>query len=324
MLYLLLQSFFGRNKHLRLVQIEACKNGGNCTINQETRATCKYCRFQKCLKVGMSKERSTYGRRSNSFKQTHFANATNQQDNQNTHERSYLRVPDISAIALRSVPSQNSIHEGIMPSDRQENLLALNQSQRHDSLLQATASCQLTNDQLRRNNSSLEKSVSNQQQSSVLNVSIPSTSRNTLSSSVPTIQQYTTILNSIQQQYIFRHVQMLLQLKRTIELTESNNWQTNGQMIIRLINEFIDYKRNLFYDVNYLNQILLPTSSIEPSREPTNLQINLSREIGLETSVTEPSSQSAVNVTQTEPLNLSVDNERRMQNRGQKRKREVK
>ncbi|XP_020279774.1 nuclear hormone receptor family member nhr-34-like [Pseudomyrmex gracilis] len=226
------KSFFGRNKHLRLEQIEACKNGGSCTINQETRATY-----------------------------------------------------------------------------RREILSALNQLQSHDSSLQATA-CQFTNDQLRRNNSSFENSVSIQQQSPVPNISIPSISipsRNT--SSVGSFQQNpsSNSYSSIQQLSTSLHLHQIFLYTRLFNAVKASS--TNG---------LIGNGRNPSYDIeNYLNQILPSISG-----ESTNPQINLSREIVSETSVTEPSSQSAVNVIQTEPLNLSVHNERRMQ-RGQKRKRKV-
>lgn len=62
-----LQSFFGRackNPHL----IPACKKNNRCEINKNTRTACKACRLTKCIQVGMSKEGSKFGRRSNWFK----------------------------------------------------------------------------------------------------------------------------------------------------------------------------------------------------------------------------------------------------------------
>jgi len=48
--------------------ISECKNNGECVINKKTRTSCKACRLRKCLKVGMSKNGSRYGRRSHNFK----------------------------------------------------------------------------------------------------------------------------------------------------------------------------------------------------------------------------------------------------------------
>ncbi|XP_055329468.1 zygotic gap protein knirps-like isoform X2 [Paramacrobiotus metropolitanus] len=61
------KSFFGRT-HMNKEAMAECKNGGNCTINRKTRTCCKACRLEKCLAVGMSKNGSRYGRRSNWFK----------------------------------------------------------------------------------------------------------------------------------------------------------------------------------------------------------------------------------------------------------------
>lgn len=61
------KSFFGRTYN-NLSAVYGCKNGGRCVINMETRTSCKPCRLKKCLMVGMSKNGSRYGRRSNWFK----------------------------------------------------------------------------------------------------------------------------------------------------------------------------------------------------------------------------------------------------------------
>ncbi|XP_022176465.1 zygotic gap protein knirps-like [Myzus persicae] len=64
------KSFFGR-AHINpsAAASAKCKSGSDrCVIDKKTRTSCKACRLKKCLAVGMSKNGSRYGRRSNWFK----------------------------------------------------------------------------------------------------------------------------------------------------------------------------------------------------------------------------------------------------------------
>ena len=37
--------------------IDGCTQSENCTVTEETRSKCRYCRYQKCLQIGMDPER---------------------------------------------------------------------------------------------------------------------------------------------------------------------------------------------------------------------------------------------------------------------------
>nr|ASL70501.1 nuclear receptor [Brachionus rotundiformis] len=57
------------NTILSLQNKRHCVFGGNCEINVRTRNRCQYCRIQKCIDLGMSKDGIKLGRRSKKFKQ---------------------------------------------------------------------------------------------------------------------------------------------------------------------------------------------------------------------------------------------------------------
>uniref|UniRef100_A0A183IJE9 Nuclear receptor domain-containing protein n=1 Tax=Soboliphyme baturini TaxID=241478 RepID=A0A183IJE9_9BILA len=48
------KGFFRRT--IRKNQLYTCRFSRNCVIDKDKRNTCRYCRFQKCLKVGMKRE----------------------------------------------------------------------------------------------------------------------------------------------------------------------------------------------------------------------------------------------------------------------------
>lgn len=83
----MLQSFFGRTCS-NPNGVSECKNEGNCVIDKKSRTSCKACRLQKCLDVGMSKASSRYGRRSNWFKISHALG-----QNRENEEKKKLRIP---------------------------------------------------------------------------------------------------------------------------------------------------------------------------------------------------------------------------------------
>ncbi|KAF5306689.1 hypothetical protein FQR65_LT07244 [Abscondita terminalis] len=87
------KSFFGRTYN-NLGSISECKNNGQCVINKKNRTACKACRLRKCLRVGMSKSGSRYGRRSNWFKIHCLLQEQQQQQGMNNgHLRNYPYMP---------------------------------------------------------------------------------------------------------------------------------------------------------------------------------------------------------------------------------------
>jgi hypothetical protein len=52
------QGFFRRSIKERAPSRYKCMDNGSCEISVATRSACRYCRFQRCIKVGMSVEGS--------------------------------------------------------------------------------------------------------------------------------------------------------------------------------------------------------------------------------------------------------------------------
>ena len=105
----LLQSFFGRS-HNKLSIISECKNKGQCVINKDNRTSCKACRLRKCLAVGMSKKRSRFGRRSNSFKLHCLLNKNKENMIQDPTINYLLGVQDSSPSISPDYTSDSSEH----------------------------------------------------------------------------------------------------------------------------------------------------------------------------------------------------------------------
>ncbi|UJR16012.1 hypothetical protein I4U23_002927 [Adineta vaga] len=62
------KGFFRRSIKERAPSRYKCMDNGTCEITVSTRNACRYCRFQRCITVGMSVEGSRIGRQSNLFK----------------------------------------------------------------------------------------------------------------------------------------------------------------------------------------------------------------------------------------------------------------
>ncbi|XP_050429299.1 nuclear receptor ROR-alpha B-like [Adelges cooleyi] len=96
------KSFFGRAHANPTRAVTECKSGGgNCVIDKKTRTSCKGCRLKKCLTVGMSKNGSRYGRRSNWFKMHCLLQ---EQQQHNRHVRSEVRFDTSSIASLLFAP----------------------------------------------------------------------------------------------------------------------------------------------------------------------------------------------------------------------------
>lgn len=54
--------FFRRQTSTQQLSLNFCLSNGTCKITKETRTNCQYCRYQKCLNIGMDPERIHQGK----------------------------------------------------------------------------------------------------------------------------------------------------------------------------------------------------------------------------------------------------------------------
>lgn len=119
------KSFFGRTCNNPNMSLE-CRNGNKCEINKKTRTSCKACRLQKCLDVGMSKMCSRYGRRSNSFK---MQCSMNEQQERYQEMLNQLAKPQsgslnaLSSLVQNQQPQDTSDEDWNLPSTSQNTTL---------------------------------------------------------------------------------------------------------------------------------------------------------------------------------------------------------
>ncbi|KAF2364629.1 Zinc finger nuclear hormone receptor-type [Trinorchestia longiramus] len=113
------KSFFGRSYN-SVTSLSDCKSGGRCVITKKNRTTCKSCRLRQCIKAGMSKSGSRYGRRSNWFK-IHCL-LQDQPPTSSSNSSSVVKAihHNIPVINLMKETSQNQCEEPVLTITKKE------------------------------------------------------------------------------------------------------------------------------------------------------------------------------------------------------------
>ncbi|XP_070577174.1 uncharacterized protein [Ptychodera flava] len=116
------KGFFRRTIKERDSEHYVCQRDKDCEINSNTRNTCRYCRYKKCLSVGMSVEGSRIGRQPihirrqllkgniNLIQQSHHQNAQCQTDKVDVIEKEVLQPgPPTSDSSDRPLPPETEV-----------------------------------------------------------------------------------------------------------------------------------------------------------------------------------------------------------------------
>ncbi|UJR35806.1 hypothetical protein I4U23_028554 [Adineta vaga] len=115
------KGFFRRTMRERIPPRYKCAENNNCVINYSTRNACRSCRFQKCLRAGMSIEGSRIGRQSNLFK----------------HKMVEMQRRGLIRTQLRHVIALNSVHSQLNSSKKKNTIHSENDSEDLSSYIES-------------------------------------------------------------------------------------------------------------------------------------------------------------------------------------------
>jgi hypothetical protein len=102
-----------------------CVFGGNCDINIRTRNRCQYCRMQKCIDLGMSKDGIKLGRRSKKFKQNLHNKVNTESNKMNNNSSSNDSSIDSSSQNIISNQTSSNNAQQIIAILQHDNKLIL-------------------------------------------------------------------------------------------------------------------------------------------------------------------------------------------------------
>ncbi|XP_063720366.1 nuclear receptor subfamily 1 group D member 2-like [Symsagittifera roscoffensis] len=88
------KGFFKRNHRNEDWRRLKCAKEGSCGVSENTRNMCRFCRFHKCLQVGMSRDAIKLGRRSKMDKQKLFSSSSSSSSYSSSFNRSYQQQRD--------------------------------------------------------------------------------------------------------------------------------------------------------------------------------------------------------------------------------------